>query len=257
MDEHTEATLTDCILATWPYENLRPRYIAALQVHNGAGFNYSRKLDAIVLDTWPGAGLALHGLEIKVTTTDLRRELQQPEKMGEFLKHLDLFSIVAPAGIVDLILLAPQWGLYTPTSDGKLRARRKPLPLHPGEKRESISKTMFAAFTRSLVDRSLSRAGLHEEYKRGQAEADIRWKVQTVTLSAKAEGLQKAIEEFEQASGVRIHAWDARRIGEAVKVVLHGGIEARIGYSTTIRDVAARMLKLADELDALKVAFGG
>ena len=210
-----------------------------------------------MLDTWPGAGLTLHGLEIKISTADMRRELQHPEKIGDFLQHLDLFSIVAPAGIVDINLLAPQWGLYAPTSDGKLRARRKPLPLHPGEKRDIVSRTMLAAFTRSLVDRSLSRAGLHEEYKRGQSEADIRWKVQTVTLSAKAEGLEKAINEFEQASGVRIHAWDAKKIGEAVKVVLHGGIEARIGYSTTIRDVAARMIKLADELDALKVVFGG
>ncbi len=162
-----EAELIAAAQKTWPMHGPRPRYVTAVQVHNGAGFAYGRTLDLIVFDTWPSGGLHLHGIEIKCSQSDLRRELQDTAKSAEFSAFLDFFSVAAPAGIVDLGLLPPKWGLYCPTVDGTLKARRKPLMLHSEGKRHAMDRSLAAAFVRALVDRSLSAEALKAEYQRG------------------------------------------------------------------------------------------
>ncbi len=251
----TEADLTAAILRRWPTEITQPRFICAVQVHNGAGHSYSRRLDAIVFDTWPSAGLHLYGLEAKTTKQDLRRELQQPAKFEAFEPHLDFFSIVAPKGIVDLALLPAKWGLYILGDDDKLVARRKPLKLHD-EKRRTLSRSMAAAFMRALVDRSLSDEAKKAEFERGQRSGELFWEPKTKEIQRQLEEHQTAIAEFYEASGINLHTWSGRKIGEAVNLVLKGGITDRIRYSPDIRKLAERLIELADQLDDLKEAFG-
>ena len=252
--EQTEATLTTAIHRTWPYSDMRPRYVVAVQVNNGAGYAYGRTLDAIVFDTWPSGGLTLHGLEIKVTKGDLRRELQNTKKYADFSQHLDYFSIVAPKGVVDLKILPPKWGLFQPTDDGKLRARRKPLSIHADD-RTTLSRSMSAAFVRALVSRSLSSEATAAAYARGEKSAKQRgeWKIKD--LSRNLDSLEQSVSEFEASSGVRITSWNGEKIGEAVTLVLAGGFEQRIGYAGNIRSLGEKIIQLADELDALKQKY--
>jgi hypothetical protein len=248
----SEAELLAAIQKTWPMHSLRPRFVVAVQVHNGAGFSYGRRLDAVVLDTWPSTGMYLHGMEIKCTKADLRRELQDTAKFAEFSDYLDLFSIVAPAGIVDLNLLPPKWGLYCPVVNGALRARRKPLMLHQEGKRKTIDRSIMAAFARALVDRSMDKEAIKAEYDRGHANGKDEGLRGHNAAIADLETYRQRVKEFQVASGLNIDEWSAGKIGEAVKVVLAGGIEQRIGYASNVRDLANRLLKLADELDELK-----
>jgi hypothetical protein len=252
-----ETKLTAAILETWPMEVTLPRYITAIQVHNAAGYGYSRKLDAIVFDTWPSGDLLVHGLEIKCTKADLRRELQNTKKFSDFSPHLDLFSIVAPKGIADLKLLPPKWGLYCPTDDGKLRARRRPLMLHTDGQRREASLSFMAAFVRALVVRSISDDGKKAEFARGEAYGERTMKEEVESLTREVAKYKQAIETFEEASGVTIVSWNAGTIGEAVEVVLSGKIMRRIQYSPNIRNMGEKLIKLADELDALQERFDG
>jgi len=251
MTEHTEATLTEAIKQTWRSDLAQPRYVVAIQVNNGAGFNYGRTLDAVVFDTWPSKGLALHGLEIKCSKSDLRRELQQPAKFAEFAPYLDTFSIVGPKEVIDRDIIPKRWGIYVPDDNGALRTIRKPLYLHePGERdRETCDRSFAAGFCRALVQRSLStdahKAAEEAGFEAGKASCahDLR----------QAAALKEVVEEFEAASGVSLNSYHGGiRIGEAVKFVLGGGLDTRFVYSSDLRDLGTRLLKLADELDALK-----
>ncbi|KKK85734.1 hypothetical protein LCGC14_2770320, partial [marine sediment metagenome] len=257
LDDHTEATLTQAILKTWPMSGIRqPRHLVAVQVNNGAGFSYGRTIDAVVMDTWPSSGLYLYGLEIKTNKADLRRELQNPAKFNGWAGFIDFFSIIAPKGIVDLKLLPERWGLYLPTDAGTLRARRKPLMLHDDQARmKTMPRSIVAAFGRALVTRAFSADGQKAEYDRGFENGKLEHKIDLNVTRKKLETLEEVIANFEEISGVRINSYDHERIGEAVKMVLRGGLSKRIGYSRSIRDLGERMLVLADELDAFSDAF--
>ena len=257
MSEYTEASLTEAIFRKWPMEqSTQPRYIVAVQVNSGAGFQYRRTLDAIVFDTWPSAGLHLHGLEIKTTKADLRRELQNPGKFGDWARHLDFFSIVAPLGIADLNLLPPRWGLYCPDAEGNLRARRKPIMLHDGSDTIlTINRSMAAAYCRALVVRSISKDARRAEYDRGFANGKSTGDIEAELATSKVSRYEEAIKSFEEKSGVKLSTYSGGAIGEAVNVVLHGGIEQRIGYAGNVRGLGERLIKLADELDELKESY--
>ncbi len=254
MTEHSEATLTQAIMVRWPMTIRQPRYVTAVQVNNGAGFSYRRTLDAVVFDTWPSGGLKLHGLEIKVSKQDLRRELQNTQKFADWSDHLDHFSIVAPRGLVDLDLLPPKWGLFIPDGKG-LRARRKPLMLH-AENRMKMNRSIAAAFVRALVDRSLSVEAKVAEYERGYEQGKNEGERGAKNVRHRTKELEDAIIKFEEASGVRISAWQGDKIGEAVKLVMNGGMKQRISYAPNVRTLGEQLLELADELDSLQEALG-
>jgi hypothetical protein len=97
-----------------------PRYVFAPEVRNAAGFDATRSFDAVVVDTWPSSGLTVHIFEIKVTRSDWLRELKTPAKTQAALDRSDLFTVVAPAGVVKLEELGEGWGLVE-VKNGKLR----------------------------------------------------------------------------------------------------------------------------------------
>ena len=249
----TEADILALIHATWgsvPSQGHGTRYIVAEHVNDGAGFGYGRTLDAVILDTWPSKGLALHGIEVKVTTADFRRELQDPNKAQAFADYLDMFSIAAPAGIVDLSLLPSKWGLYCPDGSGKLRARRKALYLHePDADRTVADRSFMAAFCRALQQRSLSARLLEEARQKAVEQTTERLETKYADDRERAERLTKHVAEFEEASGITIGEYrygNPKQIGEAVYLVLSGVESWRI---QRLRKDAADLLAVADSLE--------
>lgn len=63
----------------------------------------------MVLDCYESNGFRIDGIEIKVSTGDLRRELQDPEKHIAFFDVIDYYTLATPAKVVepliDVILL--------------------------------------------------------------------------------------------------------------------------------------------------------
>lgn len=258
MKEHDESTLTKMVIKHWGAHDARARHIVAVQVANGAGFGYNRILDVIVFDTWPSKGLLLHGLEIKVSEADFRKELQDTRKFADFAPHLDTFSIVAPQGIVKKELLHDRWGLYTPTSVGdKLRTAKKPLMLHDGTRKE-ISKSIMASFVRALVARSLSVEGQAEKYEEA-FEAGVQSvksnRLDTSFAQQDLERARKSISDFEEKSGVKITTWNGSRIGEAVKIVESKILQNRDHDIALLRKLSSKLSGLGNDLETLDKSF--
>ena len=250
--EWTEAALTKAIQKTWSLDQRGlPRFVVAVQVNNGAGFRYNRTLDAVVFDTWPTSGLYLHGLEIKCSKGDFRRELQDTAKFAEGAKYLDLFSIVASPGVADLDVMPAKWGLNSPTQSGTLKARRKHLMLHDEGKRNAVDRSFAAAFARALVTRSLSDDGQREAYEKGKAEATKTLDYELDEAQKEAESAKRTVMEFEAASGIALSGWRAGKMGEAVKFVMAGKLDLRFVYTNDLHELGEKLIALGDELDLL------
>jgi len=249
----TAADVCAAILTTWPanHDN-RPRYVTAFEVNNGAGFSYTRTLDAVVIDTWPYKGFTISGYEVKVSSGDMRRELQDTTKFQGFANLLDYYSIAAPPGIVKLAMLPANWGLYEVQKDGTLRAKRKPLMLHDGSDMKTTTRSFMVAFTRSLVTRSLSREAERAARAEGFREGEASTKYDLARLQREKERFEKVFAEFQEASGLDLrHAYSGVELGEAVKLVMKGGLRRQMCSVRDLHRLAAETEQLATEFDRL------
>lgn len=253
-DDWNESDLVSAIYKRWPYDDKRNRFVVSVQVNDRAGFA-RRRLDAVVLDTWPSKGLELHGLEIKVTRQDLRRELQDLSKFEEMAKSLDRFSIVAAPKVATLDMLPDKWGLYIPDGRGGLRARRKPLQLWNERNDGVVSRSFMAAFVRALLSRSTDDEALRAEYKRGYDRGKLEGSREVDRVENREQRLRLRIEEFEEASGIDIDSYKAERIGQAVDLILSGGLGRKLRFSSGIREKGEALVALADDLAELKEQF--
>ena len=264
MSDWTEGRMLACIARTFSQSTQGDgrRYAVAYHVNNGAGFNYGRTLDAIVMDTWPSKGLLLHGIEVKVSKADLRMELGDTRKAGAFLPYLDTFSIAAgPECGTQTELLAtipPQWGVYAPDSSGeRLRTIRKPLMLHADTERHQVfDRSLMAAFARALLQRSESAAELAAVKEATVAEVEKRMNAQFSLKLRDAEALQSAVKQFEETSGVRLGTWgdEPKRIGEAVNFVLMGGLQVSQYRRDGLRALAKELTNAAKSLDEFAIS---
>lgn len=108
------------------YRRLRNRYAGTnwclLEgVGNGAGFGNSGWSDAIAMQTWPSKGLAVLGFEVKATRADWMRELDRPQKNGEWQTACHEWYVVTPKGTLQPGELPASWGHMVPSGKDKLR----------------------------------------------------------------------------------------------------------------------------------------
>lgn len=105
----------------------RPQYLVAEEVGRSTGYYIRRRIDAIVIDLWPGGrdGLSLHAFEIKISRGDFKREIKCPEKSAALAQFCDFFSIVTPKGLLETSELPETWGLYEIDDEGNMKQEKK------------------------------------------------------------------------------------------------------------------------------------
>lgn len=145
------------------------RYAVAEEVGNQTGFQ-KRRLDMVVVDVYESNGYSVEGIEIKVSKSDLRKELQDASKHNIFFDDLDYYSLAAPLEVIDKDLIPKHWGIYAAKmgDDGVwyLRTIRKPLALH--DKRvDTIGRGFFACLSRAIACQSPTASKLNQAEMRG------------------------------------------------------------------------------------------
>ena len=227
-----------------------PQWAIMWEVGEGTGGASGRYADAVMMSLWPSRGLELHGVEIKVSRSDWKREARDPAKAEAIAKYCDRWWVHTAPGVVDDPSdLPPAWGLRE--FDGK--AWRT---IREAEKTEAVmvSRPFLAAMLRRADDtmRGLmseamreSREAHHAEIERARATIrdEIERGVERRTASiAKASGKVAA---FEAAFGSAV-AWDCNpeAWGRAARALadLKGGFGP----------LTERLRKAADEIEALQ-----
>jgi hypothetical protein len=229
-----------------------PNYAFILQVRNGTGAQHTiRTADAIAMGLWPSQGLHLHGFEIKVSRADWLKERKEPSKAEEIAQYCDFWWVV----IADQKLIQPgelpeNWGLLVP-SGGKLIVAKQACRLEPVQ----IGRPFLAAVMRRLAETVSNPADIaaavnearSQERKRAEENAEFH----KSSAERERDRLQKRIEEFEAASGIKIMDWNAGRLGEAVKLIIDHGPDAALRSLDRIRDIAKDILVTCDGLQPM------
>lgn len=172
----TDSETTDMI-----YSALRKRYgddkkyITACEVGNSTGSYQTNRLDFVAMEMWPSLGFNIHAFEVKASKSDLKHELEKPDKHNVFFEHIDTFSLIAPEGIIDISVLPKKWGVYAVRPDESIKCLRKPIPLHDemGNDRR-MSRGFVCSLLRCAISNSLDRRLLYKDNEDKLREAKER-----------------------------------------------------------------------------------
>lgn len=180
------------------------QYAVAEEVGLTTGHSH-RRLDMMVLDCYYSNGFRIDGFEIKVSTSDLRRELEDPEKHIAFFDVIDYYTLAVPQGVAEPLMeiIPKKWGILIVNEDGSTRYKRKPLALEDKKADKAIPRGFFASITRAIQSRQPSEQELFNEYERGlkegkaKAERHLRYMSDRIAKeSAKLEAYDKLSNRF-------------------------------------------------------------
>lgn len=200
------------------YDTRNGKWVTAAEVGNGTGTERTRACDFMAMHCWPSGGLKLYGHEVKVSRSDWQREMQDIDKSYAFIKHCHYWWLVTTSGVARLEEIPGTWGLLV---CGKTSIRvAKPATLN---KDPELSWSFVAAFLRAATQQADITKQMKQEYQRGWSDAVKRNTEDTERIieskckyeRSQLEALKHDINNFEEASGVRIKTWNGQRIGEA------------------------------------------
>lgn len=183
MAEKSDVTADDILAHLHDMYADTNQYVCAAEVSPRTGA-WERRIDFLVMNCYDSEQLKIQGYEIKISKSDLKRELEDPDKHAVFFDAIDFYWLIAPDDVLDqktIDLIPPKWGIRKVSrgEDGKISSRtvRKPTCLHD-EKMYSrmIRKPFVASFCRAIGKQSLTKKRLLRE-QRG-LEEEIRKKVE-------------------------------------------------------------------------------
>jgi len=208
------------------------------QVGNATGAGHRRLIDALAVGIWPSRGLYLHAIEIKISKSDLMRELKNPEKADEIARFCDKFFIAAP-------FIPPEgvpnaWGWYT-VGDGVARRMRDAAAIEA----QPLNRSFVAAIARRLVEQQAPEVLLAEAEERGRVAGRAESAAEIDRLINEANvAYRKAATIESSMRGVDV---DAVRQMKEISRNLHG----QRGSLNALRMNAAELVRQADALEEL------
>lgn len=243
----TAAAIKAAIKALFP----APEFAVAFEVAAGTGMQAGRHLDAVVMDLWPSRGLSLHGIEVKVSRGDWRREKRDPAKAEEIARFCDHFSVAAPPGVVPEAELPLAWGLLS-FEGGRLKRAKAPARTETAAVGRPFLAAMLRAATRAPDGETLDgllakrleslRAAHRAELERAVSAAEARGRVGAARWHELLAALGPA--------GLRGGDWlSDQAVIAAVKMVWAAGIaEDYRGLAILQRDLADMEARLRQAL---------
>lgn len=87
---------------------------------------WEQRIDAFAIHSWPSKRFVRRAYEIKASTSDLRRELSQPDKCAAALALSNEFYLVAGPAVKVLLKDLPEaWGVIRISETGESRVTRE------------------------------------------------------------------------------------------------------------------------------------
>lgn len=227
-----------------------PEWAVVFEVARSTGATANRHLDAIAMGLWPSRGFVLHGIEIKVSLNDWRREKGQPEKAEEIARYCDQFSVAAPAGLIPIGELPLPWGLIEVAASGSVKvtkvAERKPA--------DEIGRPFVAALLRAstrLLDPESTESILASHRKTLDEDFERRVKAAAEQRTGRMNDSAKSWEEVVAALGFDPgRFWENTDLIAAIKAVHSSGVARAWSGLMAIRSTLRKGLDALDPIAA-------
>lgn len=209
-----------------------PAYAYLEEVRNRTGYGRTESYaDGIAMSLWPSRGLTLDGFEIKVSRSDVLKELRSPEKSVPVQQYCDHWWLVlGDASLIQPGELPATWGLMVVRGTTQLRA----VTPAPALKPKPLDITFVASVLRNFEHKYVPRRELEAVKNAASAEVEKRAAERIAELAThdrrnherevrRLEGqiatLEKSIAEFEERSGVELRSWNAGNLGDAAALL--------------------------------------
>lgn len=244
-----------------------PAYAVLPGVPNGTGSKKTRTIDALVMSLWPSRGLTLAGVEIKVSRSDLKRELDNPEKAEPFFKYLDHFWLaVGDESIVQAGDVPETWGLLVPARTKMRVAKEAPrLPNPEPMPRAFLAAILRRAHEQATAPERRAEIAAEVEAKLGEELANLREEVKHFRRGSGMIQDVALMSRFCERSGVYFATWNGEALDQAADIVkaltARGGnrllasarceAEGAKRMAETLNTGADEMLAEIDRLEAL------
>lgn len=248
----TASTIYDSIAAA----HTAPEWAVFSEVSDATGGRASRRADALALNLWPSRGLEIRGFEIKISRSDLKRELNDPSKADAIGKYCHTWCLATPIGLIKESDPVPStWGIFEADS-GSGVFKRMPTT-RPADEVKVPTRLFVAAIVRAAHAEIASvrsggdwvrSASIQEEidkaYQRGQKDAPNEHEAELRELKAKLGTatalLDPLVVDF---SNGNFHKLDADRYAQALKL----GLAITSSYGRSAAEIALRDINRAIE----------
>lgn len=225
-----------------------PEWIVLTEVRNATGYSrQARSADAMALSTYPSRGCQLIGFEIKVSRSDLVKEIKDPDKSVALQSKCDRwFLVVSDPKFVVLSEVPATWGVLVARGD-----RLHVLKDAPELKAEAWPRDFVASLLRNAASGAATKAQLAEARAEGvkAGEGHNTWELrQTQRRLNEVEAVVKA---FEEESGERLDRWaghsgHAKTLGARVRAARDLDLAEMLKNTQGVRDHLERVVRDMD-----------
>lgn len=208
----TAADVRDSLATRWPDSE----YLVIPEAPQDAA-RARRKIDLLVVSLWQSRGYQLDAVEIKVSMSDWKRELDNPAKADWWWSHSHRFWLAVPAAMVPKVQpdLPETWGLLACDAGAcKAVAKAAKRDAEPFTWQSTIGLLRASADAGFGALNRARDAGYQEGVKRGRQ--DVERETGEVYVRKQLDELRQKVAAFQLASGVDItRSWDAGEVGRA------------------------------------------
>lgn len=208
MEKITSAHIRAALKEKFPVKS----HALLFEVGNSTGYEQRRWLDAVAMGLWPSHGHEIDGIEIKISRSDYKRELEDHSKAGIIHQYCHRFWIACPKDMLNKNELPAGWGLMEFDQEKlSLRVKVKPENRNPVAPTSGFVAAMLRRAAESYhqdVDQLLGTKYRAQETEiRNRLQSDFDRRVSS-HKEEHAEFLQK-LKQIQAATGIDLTKWSA------------------------------------------------
>lgn len=174
-------------------------FVFLSEVGDSTGSSVNRHADAVVMQTWPSRGIALEGFEIKVSRSDLVRELENPRKADGVGKYCSTWWLVlSKTSLMDGLVIPATWGILVAAKRERLEVVRLPKVV---KKPKEWTPAFIAALVRNASEGNGVDAARREAREEGFREGQQYSERLQASTAERLEHLEAKVKAFDDGFG--------------------------------------------------------